>query len=573
ILGEAFEEIFDKRRDEADAFYEHIAATDLSEEMYDIQRQALSGLLWNKQFYHYNIRKWLLGDPAQPSPPEQRKKGRNSEWVHLDNKDIFSMPDKWEYPWYASWDLAFHCIALALVDADFAKNQLLTLLHEWYMHPNGQIPSYEWTLGDTTPPVHAWAALRVYRIEKKIRGEGDDDFLKQVFHKLLINFTWWVNKKDINNRNVFQGGFLGMDNIGIFNRSGSLPAEGHLDQSDGSSWMAMFCLNMLSIALELADQDKTYEDLATKFLEHFFYIAHAINERGEASLEDEDDIDLWDEEDQFYYDVLHLENGDKIPLKIHSMVGLIPLLAVTTIDAKHLEQLPKFKARMNWFLKHRPDLTRNIASVTKTGAGERRLFSVVNRDRLQSILKRMLDEAEFLSPYGIRSLSKYHDKNPYSLQLGDTTYTIRYSPAESRTEMYGGNSNWRGPVWFPLNYLLIESLQKFDYYYGDKIEIEFPTGSDQKLNLWDISGELSKRLMQLFLKDEENNRPIFGDNKKMQSDPHFRNYLLFHEYFHGENGRGLGASHQTGWTALVAKLIQQSQQKSVASKSSETDGS
>jgi len=393
----------------------------------------------------------------------------------------------------------------------------------------------------------------------------------QVFHKLLINFTWWVNKKDVNNRNVFQGGFLGMDNIGIFNRSGSLPAEGHLDQSDGTSWMAMFCLNMLSIALELADQDKTYEDLATKFLEHFFYIAHAINERGEASLEDGDDIDLWDEEDQFYYDVLHLESGEKIPLKIHSMVGLIPLLAVTTIDARHLEQLPKFKERMDWFLEHRSDLTQNIASVTKTGAGERRLLSVVNQDRLQSILKRMLDKDEFLSPYGIRSLSKYHDENPYSLNLGDTTYTIRYSPAESRTEMYGGNSNWRGPVWFPLNYLLIESLQKFDYYYGDEFEMEFPTGSGPKINLWDISGKLSKRLMKLFLKGFDDNRPIFGDNEKMQSDPHFRDYLLFHEYFHGENGKGLGASHQTGWTALVAKLIQQSQQKSVASKSSEPD--
>jgi len=572
-FGKAFDKIVDKRRAEADAFYEHIATEDLSDEMYDIQRQALSGLLWNKQFYHYNVRKWLLGDPAEPSPPEQRKKGRNSGWIHLDNKDILSMPDKWEYPWYASWDLAFHCISLALIDADFAKNQLLTLLHEWYMHPNGQIPSYEWTLSDTTPPVHAWAALRVYRIEKKIKGEGDDEFLKQVFHKLLINFTWWVNKKDINNRNVFQGGFLGMDNIGIFNRSDSLPAEGHLDQSDGTSWMAMFCLNMLSIALELADQDKTYEDLATKFLEHFFYIAHAINERGEVSLEGQDDIDLWDEEDEFYYDVLHLESGEKIPLKIHSMVGLIPLLAVTTIDAKHLEQLPKFKERMDWFLEHRPDLTKNIASVTKTGTGERRLFSVVNRDRLQSILRRMLDEAEFLSPYGIRSLSKYHDENPYSLKLGDTIYTIRYTPAESRTEMYGGNSNWRGPVWFPLNYLLIESLQKFDYYYGDEFKIEFPSGSDQKLNLWDISGKLSKRLIKLFLKDDDGNRPIYGDDEKMQSDPHFRDYFLFYEYFNGENGCGLGASHQTGWTALVAKLIQQSQQKSVASKSSESDRS
>src|SRR5699024_1961197 len=505
------------------------------------------------------------GDPAQPDPPEQRRNGRNSKWIYLNNKDIISMPDTWEYPWYASWDLAFHCISLALVDPEFAKKQLTVMLREWYMHPDGQIPSYEWSFSDATPPVHAWAALRVFRIEKRMHGEGDYRFLQHVFHKLLINFTWWINREDSDERNVFQGGFLGLDNIGVFNRSEKLPGDIQLDQSDATSWMAMYCLNMLSIALELATRDDAYEGVATKFLEHFFYIAHAINERPNASLFAENDIDLWDEEDQFFYDALHFSNGKQEHLKVRSMVGLIPLFAVITIDSELLDRLPAFKDRLQWFLDHRPELSNKMASISKTGAGHRRLFSVVNRERLSSILQRMLDENEFLSPYGIRSLSKYHEDHPYSLTLDGHEYSISYQPGESQTGMFGGNSNWRGPVWFPLNYLMIESLQKYDYYYGNDFTIEFPTGSGRELPLWEIAAELSQRLMNLFLIKENNRRPIYGDNEILQSDPHFKNYLLFHEYFHGDTGKGLGASHQTGWTALVAKLIQQSQTESSVS--------
>lgn len=554
-----FDEILSQRKEEADAFYGDLSPDAITDDMRNVQRQALAGLLWNKQFYRYSVRKWLQGDPAQPDPPEARKNGRNSEWLYLDNKEIISMPDAWEYPWYASWDLAFHCISLAMVDPEFAKKQLVLMLREWYMNPNGQIPSYEWSLGDATPPVHAWAALRVFRIEKKMRGEGDYNFLQQVFHKLLINFTWWINREDSEDRNVFQGGFLGLDNIGVFNRSEELPNDAHLDQSDATSWMAMYCLNMLAIAMELATKDDTYEGVATKFMEHFFYIAHAINERPDASLFVENDIDLWNEEDQFFYDVIHFEDGKQIDLKVRSLVGLIPLFAVTTIDSHLLDELPGFKHRLEWFLDHRPDLANKIASVVKTGAGHRRIFSVVNRDRLKSILTRALDENEFLSPYGIRSLSKHHKDHPYSLNMEGKEYTINYRPAESHSGMFGGNSNWRGPVWFPLNYLLIESLQKFDYYYDDNFKIEFPTGSGNEITLWNVASELSNRLMNIFLKDENGHRAVYGKNEKMQTDPYFRDYILFYEYFNGDNGEGLGASHQTGWTALVAKLIQQSQ--------------
>ena len=562
-----FEDLLQQRKKEADVFYDHLAPQGITDEMKAVQRQALAGLLWNKQFYHYSVNKWLRGDPDQPAPPEQRKNGRNSNWTHLDNREIISMPDTWEYPWYASWDLAFHCLTMALVDPEFAKNQLLLILREWYMHPNGQIPSYEWSFSDATPPVHAWAALRVFRIERKMRGEGDFDFLQKVFHKLLINFTWWVNRKDADERNVFQGGFLGLDNIGVFNRSKLPASEGHLDQSDGTSWMAMYCLNMLAIALELAAEDDTYEDVATKFLEHFFYIAHAMNKRPDVRLANPEDLDLWDDEDRFYYDVLHFRNGDQMYLKVRSMVGLIPLFAVTTLDSELLDRLPDFRERLEWFLENRPELTSHIASLTQTGAGERRLFSVVNRDRLQSILEKALDEDEFLSPYGIRSLSKYHQDHPYSLTLDGRNYEISYQPAESATPMYGGNSNWRGPVWFPLNYLLIEALQKFDYYYGHDVKVNFPSGSDQKLNLWEVASELSNRLMKIFLKDEQGRRPVFGGQEKLNEDPHFQNYIPFYEYFHGDNGKGLGASHQSGWTALVAKLIQQSQTESSVSNS------
>ncbi len=551
-----FDKLFTKRKKEADTFFSKILPDGVSDDLKNIQRQALSGLLWNKQFYHYNVRKWLMGDPTQPAPPEDRLKGRNSDWRHIDNSDVISMPDKWEYPWYASWDLAFHCIPMALMDPDFAKEQLILFLREWYMHPNGQLPAYEWGFDDVNPPVHAWAALRVFRIERRIKGKGDYQFLERIFHKLLINFTWWVNRKDTEDLNVFQGGFLGMDNIGVFNRSEKLPVDGHLDQSDGTSWMAMFCLNMLAMALELARKDQTYEDVATKFLEHFFYISHAMNDRPTAR--GDDGTDLWDEEDNFYYDVLHYHNGESQDLKVRSLVGLVPLLAVETLDDDILNILPGFRERLGWFLTNRPDICTNIASVTKLGEGNRRLLSVVNKERLRKILNYTLDENEFLSPYGIRSLSKYHKDHPYKLTLNNETYQIQYQPAESRTGIYGGNSNWRGPVWSPLNYLIIEAIQKFDYYYGDDFKIECPAGSGNEMNLWDVSTELSRRLIRIFLKNDEGKRPVFGDIEKFQNDPNFNDIVLFYEYYHGDNGAGLGASHQTGWTALIAKLIQQS---------------
>jgi glycogen debranching enzyme len=555
-LSAPFENIFLTRKQEADEFYATIAPEGASDDTRNVQRQSLAGLLWSKQFYHYNVEKWLQGDPAQPSPPSERWEGRNHEWRHLNNYEIISMPDKWEYPWFAAWDTAFHCISLALVDSDFAKEQLILLLREWYMHPNGQLPAYEWAFGDVNPPVHAWAALRVYGIERRLRGVGDTKFLARIFHKLLINFTWWINRKDANGRNIFQGGFLGLDNIGVFDRSAKLPGGGYLDQSDGTSWMAMYCLNMLSIALELARQDDTYEDVATKFLEHFFYIAHAMNDR--PAVRGDDGIDLWDEDEGFYYDVLHLPNGAHQFLRVRSLVGLIPLLAVETIDAELLNLLPGFRRRLKWFLSNRQDLCRDMASVTKAGEQDRRRFAVVNTDRLRSLLSRMLDENEFLSPYGIRSISRYHLEHPFRLSLDGETYEVGYQPAESMSGLFGGNSNWRGPIWFPLNYLLIEALQKFDYFYGESFKVECPVGSGQMLTLWQVATELSQRLIRIFTRDEAGNRPVFGGNAKFQTDQHFRDLIPFHEYFHGDSGAGLGASHQTGWTGLVAKLIQQS---------------
>ncbi len=544
------------RKAEADAFYATVAPPQVSQDAANVQRQALAGMLWSKQFYNYNVLKWLTGDASQPPPPPERWSGRNADWTHLNSSDIISMPDKWEYPWFAAWDLAFHCLTLSIVDSDFAKSQLLLLEREWFMHPNGQLPAYEWAFGDVNPPVHAWAALRVYRIERRLRGVGDLKFLERAFHKLLINFTWWVNRKDAEGRNIFQGGFLGLDNIGVFDRSAPLPEGGHLDQSDGTSWMAMYCLNMLAIALELSAQDDTYEDVATKFLEHFFTIAHAMNDRP-ATLGD-NGVDLWDEQDGFYYDVLHGANGEHQFLRVRSLVGLIPLLAVETLDAGLLASLPSFRARLEWFMAHRPDLCRNVASVTQEGEAARRLFSVVNEERLRKLLRRALDEAEFLSPHGIRSVSRFHLEHPYRLSLGGHDYEVGYQPAESRTSLFGGNSNWRGPVWFPLNYLLIEALQRFDHYYGDAWTIECPTGSGQQMTLWQVATELSQRLISLFLRDEQGRRAVFGGVEKFQSDPHFRDLIPFHEYFHGDNGAGLGAAHQTGWTGLVAKLIQQS---------------
>jgi hypothetical protein len=548
-----FDETFAQRRREADEFYDDIVPKDLSADAMAVQRQAFAGMLWSKQFYHYVVKDWLDGDEAMPKPPESRNDGRNREWHHLYNADVISMPDKWEYPWYAAWDLAFHCIPLALIDPEFAKEQLILVLREWYMHPNGQIPAYEWAYGDVNPPVHAWAALRVYQIEKKRRdGVGDRQFLERVFHKLMLNFTWWVNRKDSEGLNVFDGGFLGLDNIGVFDRSRPLPTGGHLAQSDGTSWMAMYCLNMLAIALELAAEDDTYEDVASKFWEHFLFIANAMNNLGK------DGISLWDEEDGFYYDVLHMHGDGSRPLRVRSVVGLIPLFAVGTIEPEVLDRLPSFKRRMYWFIENRPDLIGNVSCMRTPGKGERRLLSVAYRDRLEKVLRVMLDEKEFLSPHGIRAVSRFHKDNPYVLKVNGDEHRVDYEPAESTSGLFGGNSNWRGPIWFPVNYLLIESLQRFHHYYGDELKVECPTGSGQMMNLWEVSQELSRRLSHIFLKDDRGTRPVYGENEKLQRDPHFRDHVLFYEYFHGDNGSGIGASHQTGWTGLVAKLLRQS---------------
>jgi hypothetical protein len=552
---ESFDATLNRRRREADAFHATLAPQGVSEDEARIQRQALAGLLWSKQFYHYDVHLWMHGDPGQPAPSPRRWQGRNRAWSHLNNHDVLSMPDTWEYPWYAAWDLAFHTIPLALADAEFAKEQLILLLREWYMHPNGQLPAYEWEFGDVNPPVHAWAAMRVYQIDRRLRGVGDTRFLERVFQKLLINFTWWVNRKDAEDRNVFQGGFLGLDNIGVFNRSEGLPGGGRLDQSDGTSWMATYCLNMLAIALELARDDDAYEDVATKFLEHFFHIAHAVNDR--PATHADDGFDLWDNEDGFYYDVLRVPGQAPRYVKVRSLVGLIPLLAVETMDAALLEKLPGFRTRLEWFIANRPDLVGDAASVARVGEADRRLFALVSADRLRALLSRMLSEDEFLSPHGIRSLSRWHAEHPYRLEVDGAAWQVGYEPAESRSGLFGGNSNWRGPVWFPLNYLLIEALQKFDWYYGDGFTVECPVGSGKMLTLWEVSVELSRRLIGLFVR-HEGRRPVFGGVERMQNDPHWRDYLLFSEYFHGDDGAGLGASHQTGWTALVAKLIQQS---------------
>ena len=550
ILNGTFDTQIAQQHAEAEEFYRTVVPDGITPDRQNVMRQALAGVLWSKQFYHYDLNRWLKGDPAGPEPPRERLNGRNHEWRHLYNADVISMPDKWEYPWYAAWDLAFHCIALAIVDSDFAKEQLLLMTREWYMHPNGQLPAYEWAFGDVNPPVHAWAAWRVYKVETKRRGEGDRKFLERVFQKLLLNFTWWVNRKDTEGRNVFQGGFLGLDNIGVFDRSAPLPTGGHIEQSDATSWMGMYCLNMLAIALELAKDNSAYEDVASKFFEHFVYICEAMNNLGGQKLE------LWDRQDGFYYDVLHNDNGPNLPLKIRSMVGLIPLFAVETLDPEIVDRLPGFKRRMQWFIENRPGLGEHIETQS-TDDGPRRFLSLVNRHRLKRVLGYMLDESEFLSPYGIRAISRYHLDHPYKLPVNGTDYRVDYEPAESSTGLFGGNSNWRGPIWFPVNYLLIESLQKFHFFLGDNYKVECPTGSGKSENLWGIAGEISQRLTRLFLRDEQGRRPVFGGTEKFQEDPHWRDLIPFHEYFHGDNGAGIGASHQTGWTALIAKLIQQ----------------
>ncbi len=545
------ESVFQERIKEANEFYAEIIPNNSSPDETNVMRQALAGMLWSKQYYHYVVKSWLDGDDKFPPPPVQRKDGRNKNWKHLYNDDVISMPDKWEYPWYAAWDLAFHCVALAVVDSEFAKRQLLLFLREWYMHPNGQIPAYEWALGDVNPPVHAWAALRVYKIEAKRRGTADRDFLEKIFHKLLLNFTWWVNRKDAEGNNVFEGGFLGLDNIGVFDRNTELPDGGFIEQSDGTSWMAMYCLNMLAIALELSKEDRVYEDVASKFFEHFVYISDAMNNLGEEKTE------LWNERDGFYYDVLHLPSERNIPIRLRSMVGLIPLFAVETLEKGWLDELPEFKKRTEWFFENRPDLTEDIAQMGELGRDDRYILAIVNKDRLRRILRTMLSETEFLSDYGIRALSRHYKANPYQIQIGGENFAVSYEPAESHTGMFGGNSNWRGPIWFPMNFLLIESLQKFDFYYGDEFKIEFPTGSEKMLSLWEVSQELSRRLSNIFLKDAEGRRAVFGSTEKFQTDEHWRDYVLFYEYFHGDKGCGLGASHQTGWTGLIGKLLQQ----------------
>jgi hypothetical protein len=551
-FGEVFDSVFIERISEADDFYSTVIPEDLPPDGRNVMRQALSGMLWSKQFYHYVVRDWLLGDPAYPPPPPERLTGRNHDWTHVYAADVISMPDKWEYPWFAAWDLAFHTVALSIIDPGFAKSQLSLMVREWYMHPNGQLPAYEWNFGDANPPVHSWAAYRIFKIEQKRRGHGDRRFLEHLFFKLLLNFTWWVNRKDIEGRNVFQGGFLGLDNIGLFDRSKPLPTGGEIEQADGTGWMAMYSLNLLAMAMELARQDSAYEYLASKFWEHFLFIAHAITRIGNNGFS------LWNEEDGFFYDVLRLPDGGCIPLKLRSMVGLIPLFAVQTLEGSQVDSLPGFKRRMDWFIENRPDLTGNVAAMDVPGQGERRLMSIVDADQLRRILGYVLDEKEFLSPFGIRSLSKAHENHPYVFRFNGHEDQVDYEPAESRTGLFGGNSNWRGPVWMPLNFLLIESLQRFHHYYGDRLKVECPTGSGKMMNLWDVAEELSRRLVRLFMRDESGRRPVNAAASIFDTDPHWRDLVLFYEYFHGDNGAGLGANHQTGWTGLVAKLLQQS---------------
>lgn len=547
---DGFERMFNQRLTEANDFYAAIQPPGISAEQAQIQRQAFAGMLWNKQLYYYDVEQWLQGDPGTPTPPSQRKYGRNHQWTHLTNFDIISMPDKWEYPWYAAWDLAFHTIPLAFVDPDFSKRQLILMTREWYMHPNGQLPSYEWSFGDVNPPVHAWAAWKVYQIDAQQNGNPDRSFLEGVFHKLLLNFTWWTNRKDVDGNNIFQGGFLGLDNISIFDRSAALPTGGHVDQSDGTSWMAFYSLGMLKIALELAKENPIYQDLATKFYEHFLGIANAMtNCGGQGHC-------LWNGDDGFFYDALHLPDGSILPLKVRSLVGLMPLLAVETLEPDILKEMPDFARRMDWFTEQRPHLSGNMASIKIEGAGQRHIVSILTRDRLVSVLRYMLDTEEFLSDFGIRSVSKFHQSHPYEFVYEGKTFTINYQPAESQTGLFGGNSNWRGPIWFPINYLIIEALERFYSYYGDDLLLECPTGSGKLMNLKEIGEELSRRLIRLFEKGDNGKRPIYSSVEIFQNDPRWNDHILFYEYFNGDTGNGLGASHQTGWTGLVADLIQ-----------------
>lgn len=547
LFGKDFKAIFLNRKAEADAFYKEKIPANLNQEAKDISRQSYAGLLWTKQFYHYVIKEWLEGDPDQPKPPEERKKGRNHEWVHFFARDVISMPDKWEYPWFAAWDLAFHMIPLARIDPTFAKQQMILFLREWYMHPNGQQPAYEYGFSDVNPPVHAWACLRIF----KMTGSNDFHFLESAFQKLLLNFTWWVNRKDINGNHIFGGGFLGLDNIGVFDRSKPLPGGGELEQADGTAWMAFYCLKMLQIAFELAFQDQVYEDMASKFFEHFIHIADSINEfRGSG---------LWDDEDGFYYDRLHVDNQE-IPLKTRSLVGLIPLIAVEVLEDVHLKKLKGFCKRMNWFIKNRSDLEGVNTFCDLSPVRGHRILAIPSKEHLKRILRYVLDEAEFLSPYGIRSLSKVHEKHPYKLTVHNETHTVDYVPGEGNSYMFGGNSNWRGPIWFPLNHLIIDALERYYHFYGDTFKVEYPWGSGKFLNLQEVRIELNRRLCRLFQPDRKGLRPCHGQNVHYAQDPHWKDLVLFHEYYHAETGRGLGASHQTGWTALISKVLEESLQ-------------
>ena len=538
-----FEQIFNQRISEMNQFYAKQISPNLSPQENSVVRAAYAGLLWSKQFYHYGIKDWLEGDPAQPSPARDGNV-LNSEWLHLYNRDVISMPDKWEYPWYATWDLAFHLVAFADIDPDFAKQQLLLFLREWYMHPSGEMPAYEFNFSDTNPPVHAWACWRVYKITKK-NGKRDIKFLARVFQKLILNFTWWVNRKDIAGKNIFSGGFLGMDNIGVFHRS-KLPTDAHLQQADGTAWMGFYCVTMLSMALELADEDPVYEDMASKFFEHFIAISDAMNRIGGTGL--------WDEEDGFYYDWLQVD-GKSTPLKVRSLVGLVLLLAVEILDFGVVQRLPGFVKRMEWFLSNRKDVTQHISCMKKAQETNRLLLSIPTKERLQRVLHYLLDETEFLSDYGIRSLSRFHLEHPYVFRLANEDYCVKYLPGESDSGFFGGNSNWRGPIWFPLNYLIVEALERYHHFYGDSFQLEFPTGSGQMMNLAQVAQEIAKRLGRIFLADEQGYCPWHGKNQLFAADPYWRELFLFHEYFCGDTGHGLGASHQTGWTALIARIL------------------
>jgi hypothetical protein len=544
-----FDAIFQSRTDDANAFYSELQATIKNDEEKLIQRQAFAGMLWNKQFYSYKVEQWLEGDPAMPKPPQERWNGRNKNWRQLNNEDIICVPDKWEFPWYAAWDLAFHCVTLAMVDPDYAKQQLLMLTEEWYMNPAGEFPAYEWAFGDVNPPVHAGAVYRVFKMDASVKGKKDYFFLEALFHKLMINFTWWVNRKDDSGSNIFEGGFLGLDNIGAFDRSSPLPEGMREEQADATSWMAVYALNMLHIALELATFNKVYTSMATKFFEHFMYIAGAMASMGVGNS------GLWDEEDEFFYDQIRMADNRIVKLKVKSMVGLIPLFAVEVISKKTLDENPEFEKRMSWFLKHRPDLALLVSRWYEEGKENKHLLSLLRGHRMKRLLSRMLDETEFLSEYGVRSLSKKYFDHPYTINENGTELIVKYAPGESDSFTYGGNSNWRGPIWLQMNFLIIESLRKFHFFYSDDFRIEYPTASGKYLSLKEVGTELANRLLKIFLKDEQGRRAVYGNIEKYQTDPNFADLILFHEYFHGDNGKGIGASHQTGWTGLVANLI------------------